>query len=1246
MFALCIILHTSGQISDENFVPEVIPPTPNAASLGKYVEVPVSLYTGIPQISVPIWEVKTRDISLPISLSYHSRGVVVDEVSSWVGTGWSLNAGGVISRTIRGKDDFNSGYGTDFDYINPNITIDLVYNRNNCTSEDGTERWQYVGEVMEGWRDVQPDVFFYNFNGYTGKFVFDQEGNVHLIPQEDIEIQYDGNFIVKTPDGFKYYFDQQETVQYYTHFYDTGPNSNLITNLSPVLVSSWYLTKIESPYHDELEIEYTDYNANSKHIFSNIDYYYGATLHCSNYYGQSEPTWLFYDHLTTTYNYQYRNETVPQYIKYNGKKLIEFIGTPYRCDLAQGKRLTDILIFNYDENLVKRFELIQNYSLWDQNPTNETCENLDTEPDNQIVDKRLWLHKVIEYDANENSKPPYVFDYYNGNLPYRFSNNIDYWGFYNGPKGNSTRIPEYTDENNYYYTGANRNPSLTDGRIGILNKTTYPTGGYTTYEYELNEFSNFLGHNFHTYDKEVELCLTEMGSYPVTKTFTVQSNTFFDIIYNGYVYESSTSCDPTYLYIKLENESGVQLNSCLINCPNCYQDFPFDISEIINNIEPGVYTITAYAHASLWPEPDKYPFMKIHWTETQPIELTSKSGGGMRVKKTIQYDGINHANDIIKYYKYNNIDNGEEVTSGLVMANPIHAIRGNIAKMCVTFVGPGHPHYTEQHDGNYLVRSSNSHIGLGSSVQGGYIGYSKVTVLYGDYGDGGKTEFYYSNNPDNYMTLIDGYIASVPNTSNSYKNGLIEKQISYKKNPEAYGNGKYIKLTNYSNTVEHQYLPSNDYILTYWNKGAGINVSGNGVTVIEHTVGTEQNLFGLKFHEVLFHVDPVTQGTLVLTGLYDELDDLKLSYTDGTIYAFTNFEDPDNHGGWVYSENHVEHYPEVDGLFTPMKELVNEYEFENKININGYVVVGYLDSWYETQNPSMGWDWSWVNQYIGTCLNISDYLYPNYSEWVRLANSVDIIYEECIPKFSKETTYTYRTDAVHHMPIEISESQSDGSLLIVSNLYPPDYDDGSSGTAAEAITLMKNDLHMFNKVIEKQVWIKMNETKKFLDGTITMYKQFYPNKVMAEKVMKLETTTPIIDFNPSTVENQFNYDDRYQEIVSFLYYDFGKLKQVNPHNDVVTSYLWGYNNMYPIAEAVNANFSEISFNTTTGERSCPEDAMMTTYTYDPVFGVICIDDPNEYKIYYEYDGFGRLKLIRDDDDNILEKYIYHYANEQ
>ncbi len=80
-------------------------PSVNAEALGRYLEVPVSPYTGIADINVPLYEIQTKGLKLPISLSYHSNGVKVEETASWVGLGWSLNAGGVVSRVVNDLPD-------------------------------------------------------------------------------------------------------------------------------------------------------------------------------------------------------------------------------------------------------------------------------------------------------------------------------------------------------------------------------------------------------------------------------------------------------------------------------------------------------------------------------------------------------------------------------------------------------------------------------------------------------------------------------------------------------------------------------------------------------------------------------------------------------------------------------------------------------------------------------------------------------------------------------------------------------------------------------------------------------------------------------------------------------------------------------------------------------------------------------------------------------------------------------------
>ena len=60
-------------------------PSANAASLGKYGDIPVSYNSGVPNVGIPITTIQDGPLSLPISLSYHAGGVRVGELASWVG---------------------------------------------------------------------------------------------------------------------------------------------------------------------------------------------------------------------------------------------------------------------------------------------------------------------------------------------------------------------------------------------------------------------------------------------------------------------------------------------------------------------------------------------------------------------------------------------------------------------------------------------------------------------------------------------------------------------------------------------------------------------------------------------------------------------------------------------------------------------------------------------------------------------------------------------------------------------------------------------------------------------------------------------------------------------------------------------------------------------------------------------------------------------------------------------------------
>jgi hypothetical protein len=95
-----------GQPTPDSFeLKTLVPPSPDAASLGKYGDIPVGYHTGVPGIAIPLYELKEGDVSVSLSLTYHASGIRVAEVASWVGLGWALNAGGVITRAVQHVPD-------------------------------------------------------------------------------------------------------------------------------------------------------------------------------------------------------------------------------------------------------------------------------------------------------------------------------------------------------------------------------------------------------------------------------------------------------------------------------------------------------------------------------------------------------------------------------------------------------------------------------------------------------------------------------------------------------------------------------------------------------------------------------------------------------------------------------------------------------------------------------------------------------------------------------------------------------------------------------------------------------------------------------------------------------------------------------------------------------------------------------------------------------------------------------------
>lgn len=201
LFALTLGLTASADMTQ----PDHYLMSPNATSLGEYGAVPVSLFTGIPEISIPITEVSAGSHTLPISLSYHGGGVRPDQHPGWVGLGWTLNAGGCVSRIVNGIPDetfyynLNNGLSLDTSNLIKFIyRIGYFYDKKKIPSE-------HSGIAVNQILDREPDQFIFNFCNISGTFYYNSSEGWIVESERDIKIDFDieddTNYIYGVFDG-------------------------------------------------------------------------------------------------------------------------------------------------------------------------------------------------------------------------------------------------------------------------------------------------------------------------------------------------------------------------------------------------------------------------------------------------------------------------------------------------------------------------------------------------------------------------------------------------------------------------------------------------------------------------------------------------------------------------------------------------------------------------------------------------------------------------------------------------------------------------------------------------------------------------------------------------------------------------------------------------------------------------------------------------------------------------------------
>lgn len=507
-----------------------VPVTPTAQEFLKYGEVPVSEYTGIPNISIPIYSIVEDDVDVPIKLTYHAGGIRVTDEASWVGLGWNLQFGSVV-QIIMGHDDFikdpmfskklpdyhGSPIPTDFpkryqwpflyDGFGWSSPYPVYAPTDNHSFKIATDYWvpmkgnfnQQHQDLFDGnYVDSQPDIIKINFLGHSLNVVVKSTGALVVLNEVGYVVKRtnptsdDWGWEVVTPGGNTFSFEMKCDVDIDYNYSSTPQSEKTSGPLSSKSQKQWYLTEIKTTKNKTIKFNYgiisnvTNFPSYSQKY---IDYEKGVVTTTGSA-SCTESLYALVQNVLTTdlVDYVFRTSQKVPYLTdiefTNGR--IQF-ATSNRDDVLGARKLDKVTISN-NKQIIKQFALTYDYFVASNSSAINNAGGLAGLDENKEK-KRLKLLSL-----NEIGKEPYEFKYNATELPYKNTFAVDYWGFYNGNHNNNSLIPNPSRFGNCDLENINSNNHSANqdfAKAGMLEKIIYPTKGITEFDFELNEFDNY-----------------------------------------------------------------------------------------------------------------------------------------------------------------------------------------------------------------------------------------------------------------------------------------------------------------------------------------------------------------------------------------------------------------------------------------------------------------------------------------------------------------------------------------------------------------------------------------------------------------------------------------------------------------------------------------------------------------------------------------------------------------------------------
>ncbi|WP_281233124.1 RHS repeat domain-containing protein [Flavobacterium gelatinilyticum] len=778
VFFLCIVSSSNAQ-NTEGFLPNITPPSPVAGELGKYGNVPVGLFTGAPNLSIPLLNFKTKNLESPISLSYGSNGIKVDEVASNVGLGWNLIFGGVITRTVRDQNDDNQR---------------MVYPPDDMPNPSPDDRLQFYRAAGQEFADTEKDIYSFNFNGNSGKFIYDKNNVPVLVNNQKIKIERTGtnnaDFLLTTANGIRYYFTEKET----TAFRSQGAGHSIIS----ASVTAWYLTQLVHPNGSVISLVYEntfmDYTASNSQTLT-MAFTPGQTGCGRDFYVKAPTLSGIVAHEMSVVGKRikkiYSNNSKEGYITFT------YFTGGINAEVEGDCKIETLTHYNESNQVIEKVSF--NYL--------------------KTANGRVFLQNFTFLDPSKK----YSFEYINqSNFPKRLSASQDHWGYYNG-KSNSNLIPKNIsgygvtiDETQY--SGADKEPYADFAKTGMLSKVIYPAKGYTEFDYEGNTYwgeqTTYPARKSDNYVRGTD----DNDDTPVVYTMTSPIDQRVEMY--GLVTYVSPNGPPKYdkdgNIIPDPLDTGHDIASVLLKCRDCtssggsfftYSQFGTQVSHSPYNFirrESNIFYFNAKAGKT-------YEFhffkggintkasLKATYYATAPVKTdTNIPTGGVRIKTTKDFSGTGIAAGYKRYY-YGpkddlNHSSGNKGKMPLYMDKSVRRVNcppgdGQMGTACW---------FADYED---LVVSSSSIISLFDTGSSNCF-YKYVTVSEGgdNFENGGEMkEFKIHRDVDGALIVGNVDIKSAPLTNLGWDNGLELKSQIFKK--KASGDG-FITIAESENTYK------------------------------------------------------------------------------------------------------------------------------------------------------------------------------------------------------------------------------------------------------------------------------------------------------------------------------------------------------------------------------------------------------------------------------------------------------------